>query len=133
MADRVGLLFSKWIVDEELPMEPFKSNIIIGVAAGITATILAPLVIPVLAMAARPAAKSLLKGGAILYEKGREALAEAGEEMEDLLAEVRAEMQASGEMETFTPSKDEAPVEGMAARGLHDVAAAPHGGNGGRT
>jgi hypothetical protein len=74
-------------------MDIFKSNIVIGVAAGIAATILAPVVVPVVAMAARPLTKSLLKGGVILYEKGREAIAGAGEEMEDMIAEVRSELE----------------------------------------
>jgi hypothetical protein len=73
-------------------MDVFKSNIVIGVAAGVAATILAPVVVPVMVMAARPLAKSLIKGGVILYEKGREAIAGAGEEMEDLIAEVRSEL-----------------------------------------
>ncbi|QDZ28364.1 DUF5132 domain-containing protein [Noviherbaspirillum sp. UKPF54] len=74
-------------------MDIFKSNIVVGLTAGLAATVLAPVVIPVVAMAARPLAKSLLKGGVLLYEKGREALASAGEEMEDLIAEVRSEME----------------------------------------
>lgn len=74
-------------------MDIFKSNIVVGLTAGLAATVLAPVVIPVVAMAARPLAKSMLKGGVVLYEKGREALALAGEEMEDLIAEVRAEME----------------------------------------
>jgi hypothetical protein len=74
-------------------MDILKSNIAVGVAAGLVAAVLAPVVIPVIAMAARPLTKSLIKGGVILYERGREALAGAGEEMEDLIAEVRSEME----------------------------------------
>ena len=39
-------------------------------------------------MAARPLTKSLLKGGVILYEKGREYVAGAGEMVEDMIAEM---------------------------------------------
>jgi hypothetical protein len=80
-------------LEERLFMDIFKSNIVVGLAAGIAATILAPVVVPMVAMAARPLTKSLLKGGVILYEKGREAIAGAGEEMEDLIAEVRSELE----------------------------------------
>lgn len=75
-------------------MDIFKSNIVVGLTAGIAATLLAPVLIPVVATATRPLAKSLLKGSVILYEKGREAFAGAGEEIEDLIAEVRSELVA---------------------------------------
>ncbi|HEX7634564.1 MAG TPA: DUF5132 domain-containing protein [Noviherbaspirillum sp.] len=75
-------------------MDIFKSNIVVGLTAGVAATLLAPVLIPVVATATRPLAKSLLKGGVVLYEKGREALAGAGEEIEDLIAEVRSELVA---------------------------------------
>lgn len=67
------------------------SNIVVGVGAAIVATILAPVLIPVLSTTGRPLAKSLIKGGMLLYEKSREALAVAGEVTEDLMAEIRAE------------------------------------------
>lgn len=72
-------------------MDIFKSNVVVGVAAALAATVLAPVLIPIVAGAGRPLAKSLIKGGMLLYEKSREAVAEAGEAMEDLMAEVRAE------------------------------------------
>lgn len=72
-------------------MDIFKSNVVVGVAAALAATVMAPVLIPIVAGAGRPLAKSLIKGGMLLYEKSREAVAEAGEAMEDLMAEVRAE------------------------------------------
>ena len=68
-----------------------KSNIVVGVSAALAVTVLAPLLVPVIATVGRPFAKSLLKGGLMLYEKSREAVAVAGESMEDLMAEIRAE------------------------------------------
>lgn len=46
----------------------------------------------VLAPALRPAARAAVKTGILLFEKGREWAAEAGETFEDLVAEVRAEL-----------------------------------------
>jgi len=45
-----------------------------------------------LAPALRPAARAVLKNGLLLVELGREKMAEAGEAMVDLVAEVRAEL-----------------------------------------
>jgi hypothetical protein len=74
-------------------MEIFKNNLAVGITAAIAATILAPVLVPIITVAGRPLAKSLVKGGVILYEKGREAVAGAGEVVEDLIAEVRSEME----------------------------------------
>ncbi|MEN3362879.1 MAG: hypothetical protein V7606_153 [Burkholderiales bacterium] len=74
-------------------MELFKSNLAVGITAAIAATVLAPVLVPIITVAGRPLAKSLLKGGVILYEKGRETVAGAGEVVEDLIAEVRSEME----------------------------------------
>jgi hypothetical protein len=72
-------------------MRIFKNNFVVGIAAGLAAAVIAPLLIPAVKKGARPLAKSLVKGGVMLYEKSREAVAEAGEMMEDVVAEVRAE------------------------------------------
>ncbi len=69
-----------------------KGNILTGLAIGVGATILAPAIIPVLANIAKPLAKAALKGGIILYEKGKEAFAETKEVVEDLVAEAKAEL-----------------------------------------
>lgn len=72
-------------------MDIVKSNIVIGVGAALAATMLAPVLLPVVASVGRPFAKALVKGGLLFYEKSREAVAVAGEAMEDLIAEVRAD------------------------------------------
>jgi hypothetical protein len=74
-------------------MDIFKNNLAVGITAAIAATILAPVLVPIITVAGRPLAKSLVKGGVILYEKGRETVAGVGEVMEDMIAEVRSEME----------------------------------------
>lgn len=64
-----------------------------GIAIGIGAALLAPVVLPALAGIAKPLARAAIKAGIIAYEKGREAAAEFGEVMEDLVAEARAELE----------------------------------------
>jgi hypothetical protein len=66
-----------------------------GIAIGIGVAVLAPVAIAVLSGAARPATRAALKSGILLYEKGREKVAEFGEIIEDLTAEARAEMEQS--------------------------------------
>jgi hypothetical protein len=64
-------------------------NIVTGLAVGVGAAVFAPAVIPLL----RPVAKSVLKAGVMAYDQGRVALAELNERAEDMMAEVRAEME----------------------------------------
>ena len=66
-----------------------------GLIIGIGAVILAPVIVPVLAVAAKPLIKAGLKGGILLYEKSQEMIAEAQELFEDLAAEVKAELYAA--------------------------------------
>ncbi|TFW27937.1 DUF5132 domain-containing protein [Massilia horti] len=77
-------------------MDILKSNVIVGVSAALAATVLVPVLLPVVVTVGRPVAKSLLKGGLMLYEKGREAVAVAGESVEDMMAEIRAEQAGQG-------------------------------------
>lgn len=63
-----------------------------GIAATIGAAILAPIVIPALAGAAKPLAKAAIKEGLLLSEKSKEFFAEATEVFEDLVAEAKAEL-----------------------------------------
>jgi hypothetical protein len=70
-----------------------KADIWTGVAIGV-GLLVAPVVIPMIAAAARPVVKAALKGGFLLYEKGREALAESMEVVEDLMEEVKSEVRA---------------------------------------
>lgn len=69
-----------------------KGNIVTGLAIGIGAAVLAPVMLPVLAGVAKPLAKAAIKGGFMLYEKGKEAVAEIGEMVEDVIAEAKSEL-----------------------------------------
>ncbi|MCX7770143.1 MAG: DUF5132 domain-containing protein [Proteobacteria bacterium] len=70
----------------------WKGNILGGLAIGIGGAILAPIVLPVLASVAKPLVKATIKGGILVYEKGKESLSEVTEVFEDLVAEVKSEM-----------------------------------------
>jgi len=74
-----------------------KGNIVTGLAIGIGAAIIAPLVVPALSKAAKPLAKAAVKGGLVLFETSKEKLAVAHELVDDLLAEARAELAAEAE------------------------------------
>jgi hypothetical protein len=73
----------------------FKSNTGKGIAIGIGVAVLAPLVLPTVARAARPLARAAIKSGLLFFEKGRETAAELGEVIDDLLAEAQAEIEQS--------------------------------------
>lgn len=92
-------------------MSMFKNNIVVGFTAALAATILAPVLIPAIKRGSRPLAKSLVKGGILLYEKGREAVASAGEMVEDVVAEVRAEAQEKDAAAVQQAAPDEAETE----------------------
>ncbi|HYA15309.1 MAG TPA: DUF5132 domain-containing protein [Syntrophales bacterium] len=69
-----------------------KGTILTGLAIGIGAAVLAPAVIPVIAGVAKPVAKAAIKGGLVLFGKGKETFAELGEVVEDLVAEAKSEI-----------------------------------------
>ena len=64
----------------------------VPVLLGLGVAMAAPNVIPALAAGLRPMAKALVKGGLTLYDAAKEGVAEAGEQLNDLVAETRAEM-----------------------------------------
>ena len=64
-----------------------------GVAIGV-GLLVAPVVIPMIATAARPVFKMIVKGGFMAYEKASEVVAEAIEVVEDLAAEAKSEVMA---------------------------------------
>lgn len=70
-----------------------KGNVGTGLAVGIGAAVLAPVVLPALGGLLRPVAKGVIKAGLMAYDKGREATASLSEMTGDLAAEARAEMQ----------------------------------------
>lgn len=76
-------------------MDIFKSNIVFGIGAVFAAFIVAPVVLPVLANVGRPLFKAVVRGGMQVLERGREAVALAGESVEDMMAEIRAEEEAA--------------------------------------
>lgn len=108
-------------------MDMFKSNLALGVGVAVVATALAPVLIPVLATASRPLAKSLVKGGLTLYERGRETVAHAGEVLEDLIAEIHADANAEHQAQTSEADEmhDEAQDETQAMAPPQEVALQP--------
>jgi hypothetical protein len=78
----------------------FKGNLLTGLAIGLGALLLAPMVGQVL----RPAAKAVIKGGMMAYQ----GLAELGEIASDLAAEARAELEHQDNIEA-TPAPPGAP------------------------
>jgi hypothetical protein len=63
--------------------------VVLGVAMA------APIVLPAVAAVSRPLAKTLIKGYLVLADTIKEFAAEAGEQVGDLVAEVRAERAAT--------------------------------------
>ena len=70
-----------------------KNSLWTGIAVG-AGLLVAPVVIPAVAGAVRPLLKAVIKGGYMLFEKGREMVAEVTELAEDLFEEAKAEVQA---------------------------------------
>jgi Protein of unknown function (DUF5132) len=68
----------------------FKGNLVTALAIGAGTIIFAP----ILARVAKPAAKMVIKGGLIAYNKGRESFHEVGEVVGDLVAEIKSEHHA---------------------------------------
>jgi hypothetical protein len=62
------------------------------VVEGLTAIALAPIILPLAAGANQPLGKALIKEGLAFSERCQEAVAEARERIEDLMAEARAEL-----------------------------------------
>ena len=62
-----------------------------GVAIGLGAVVVVPVVIAALAPVVRPMARSALKAGIWAYERGREKVEEFGETVDDIVAEVEEE------------------------------------------
>ncbi len=78
-----------------------------GVALGVGAALVAVAAIPAIITAGRPLARMAIKSGLLLLEKGREVMAEAGEGLEDLVAEVKAEMaEKRGEFASAVDDRD---------------------------
>jgi len=76
-------------------VEGFGSSWVPSVLVGVGVALVAPMVVPALAEGIRPLAKAVIKGGIMVYDKGAEMLAETGEQLSDLVAEVRSELDAT--------------------------------------
>jgi hypothetical protein len=72
----------------------FKNDVARGAALGVGAALVAFAAIPAIVAATRPLVRVAVKSSLLLLEKGREVVAEAGEHMEDIVAEVKAELAA---------------------------------------
>ena len=75
-----------------------KSNIFTGLAMGIGVAVLAPTVLPILVGAAKPLVKAAIKGGIVLYDRGKESFAEVSEVVEDMVAEAKAELAEAADL-----------------------------------
>jgi hypothetical protein len=67
-------------------------NLGTGLVIGFGAALATPIILPVVATAARSLFKAGVKSGIILYEKGRMVTEEARESLEDMTAEAKSEM-----------------------------------------
>lgn len=61
------------------------------VLIGVGVALAAPALLPVVGAVVRPVAKGLIKGGLYLADTLQEVVAESGEQLSDLVAEVKAE------------------------------------------
>ena len=91
----------------------FKGSIGTGLAIGIGAAVLGPIVLPILAGAAKPITKAVIKGGLALFEKGKETAAELGEVLEDIVAEARAELAEEAEKDVSASAEAVAEEQGV--------------------
>jgi hypothetical protein len=66
-----------------------------GILVGVGVTLAAPVLLPAAAAGVRPLAKALIKGGLVVATTVREVVAEAGEQLSDLVAEVQEESAGS--------------------------------------
>jgi hypothetical protein len=90
-------------------MALFDNGLKIGtpILLGIGVLILAPVIIPGAAAAAKPLVKATIKTGLSLVQKGRELISEAAEAFEDIAAEVKAELIAERAGPAANPQADE--------------------------
>jgi hypothetical protein len=75
-------------------LEDEQRTLVIGMVAGLVAAGLVKYVVPAFSGVGRPLLKGLIKTGLVTFETGREKVAQASEVIEDLFAEVRAELEA---------------------------------------
>jgi len=76
-------------------VEGLTSSWVPSVLVGVGVALVAPIVVPALAGSMRPLAKAVVKGGMMVYDKGAEVVAEASEQLSDMVAEARSELDAA--------------------------------------
>ena len=76
-----------------------------GLAIGAVAILVAPVILPVAAGILKSLAKAGMKGGMILYEKGKVLAEETKETVEDLAAEARSELSEGKEVAVVAQKK----------------------------
>ena len=69
----------------------FKGNLGTGLAVGLGAMVLGPVVAPALVSVLRPLAKGVIKAGIYAYDRASEGLAQVNEMTGDIVAEARSE------------------------------------------
>lgn len=95
-------------------------QLVTGLAIGAAAIVLAPVVLPLASGVLRSLAKAAIKGGLIAYERGKVAMAEAQEAVEDMTAEAKSEL-SEQEAAAAAPKKKRASAS--RSRKKADVAA----------
>jgi hypothetical protein len=83
-----------------------------GLAIGIGAAVLAPVAVSVLSGFGRPMARAAIKSGIIVYERGRETMAEVGEVFDDLVAEARYELEQGSTEHGGLGDEEQGPFDG---------------------
>ena len=78
-----------------------------GAALGVGVALLVPVAMIALAPVIRPLARTALKSGLMVYEKGRETLEELGETIDDVRAEVEEELTEERTGEAVAEAVDE--------------------------
>lgn len=94
----------------------FKGNAMTGVAIGAAALLLGPTVLPTIGRALRPVAKTVIKGGIVLY---RETIAGIGELTTDLVAEAKSELEQDQPAGLEAPTARAAAVHRESSREKH--------------
>ncbi|MCF8130089.1 MAG: DUF5132 domain-containing protein [Deltaproteobacteria bacterium] len=76
-----------------------------GLAIGAASVVLAPFVLPVVGGVLKTVTKAGIKGGMVLYEKGKLLAEETRETMEDLTEEAKAELKEESTVAVAKPKK----------------------------
>lgn len=94
----------------------FKGNAVTGVAVGAAALFLGPTILPTIGRVLRPVAKTMIKGGIMLY---RETVAGIGELTTDLVEEAKAELEQGQQTGLEAPAGSRSTVQHESSREKH--------------